>query len=147
MIILYDGIMTIYSYPCYNKTMSNVETVKSVLAERQKMLANQETFCVGIDPAEPTPPGYFNCHSVVMQLSGQLLLAGAEVQDALRENDKPAQCVAIKKVIGLVDEVRDIATRPGCYATDGPANPIFSPQTTANREKLSEIVRTECGKP
>jgi hypothetical protein len=111
------------------------------LAQRQTYLEAQEKACVGIGPVVAIPPGYFNCHSVSMQLGGQALLAVAEVQDADRDNNKPAACIAAKKFFGILDTIREIMKHPDCRVMKD--NPLLSPQLWADRDKAVEFV-TQC---
>jgi hypothetical protein len=141
LVYIDDRVMEMYARGCQaNNGKTNVEVVTPILAEREKLLETQEAQCVGIGPIMATPPGTFNCHSVIMRVIGRYLLVASSYEDAARINDKAAKCVALKNYMAVFNEAADLSTRPGCYTADGRPGPF----PAVAGDKIRAMIQAEC---
>jgi hypothetical protein len=119
---------------------SLTEIAKMLLAERDRYLNLEETYCVGVIPqVPPVPSGFFNCHAVAMRVLGKDYLLNIEIQEAKRNNDKQAQCSLFKELVQVDNEETDLPNHPGCYF----GNAV--PGLIKNREHNLAAMSIVCG--
>jgi hypothetical protein len=133
------------SNQCHNPTMSSADAVAAFVKSRDAALDIEDGACHGA-PHNPTPEGYTNCYTAALRVYGPFSIAAAKYVDALRNNDKAAECVTLNQMVNGQISLMSFSSRPGCLETTLASTPDWMKNRQNELDTMKHLAATACQK-